>query len=273
MTRARPTPADDPSHRRSVGGSGPKCGHRAPGTQLLPGPRSGLHGRSRFDRPRRRSVHSRRWSRPTRGPGGSRAARRPTPLRRLPPRSLPGPGRCRSRRGTRARSCCSTGPNGAGKTTLLRLIAGLVPLHSGEAEVLRHRPRSWTGAAPRRQLALVGHETFCYDDLTVRENLRFVARASGGAGTDADPIIERLGLGRGRRPDPPQALGRPAPPARARRGARPRPAAPAPRRAARRARRRRSRGAARDRRGRAGRRPHRRHGLPRARPRPRPRHS
>ena len=29
------------------------------------------------------------------------------------------------------------GPNGAGKTTLLRLIAGLVPLYSGEASVLR----------------------------------------------------------------------------------------------------------------------------------------
>jgi heme ABC exporter ATP-binding subunit CcmA len=86
------------------------------------------------------------------------------------------------------------GPNGAGKTTLLRLIAGLTPLYSGEAEVngvdLTQDRRS-----ARRQLALVGHETFCYDDLTVRENLRFVAKASGGEGDDAEPIIERLELG------------------------------------------------------------------------------
>jgi heme ABC exporter ATP-binding subunit CcmA len=85
------------------------------------------------------------------------------------------------------------GPNGAGKTTLLRLLAGLIPLYSGEAEVdgvdlTRDR------RAARRHLALVGHETFCYDDLTVAENLRFIARASGLPGDGADAVIERVGL-------------------------------------------------------------------------------
>jgi heme ABC exporter ATP-binding subunit CcmA len=86
------------------------------------------------------------------------------------------------------------GPNGAGKTTLLRLIAGLIPLYSGEGEVFDtdlHLDRR----SARRHLALVGHETFCYDDLTVRENLRFVAKASGGADGDVDPVIDRLDLG------------------------------------------------------------------------------
>ncbi|HEX7521763.1 MAG TPA: ABC transporter ATP-binding protein [Acidimicrobiia bacterium] len=70
-----------------------------------------------------------------------------------------------------------SGANGAGKTTLLRLIAGLVPLQSGTADVLGHDlATDRTGA--RRDLALVGHDTFCYDDLTVRENLRFAARAA-----------------------------------------------------------------------------------------------
>ncbi|MGZ7019584.1 MAG: ABC transporter ATP-binding protein, partial [Acidimicrobiia bacterium] len=86
------------------------------------------------------------------------------------------------------------GPNGAGKTTLLRLIAGLVPLYSGEAEVF-DTDLTVDRRGARSNLALVGHETFCYDDLTVRENLRFVARASGGAAQDAEPTIERLGLG------------------------------------------------------------------------------
>jgi heme ABC exporter ATP-binding subunit CcmA len=88
-----------------------------------------------------------------------------------------------------------TGPNGAGKTTLLRLCAGLLPLRAGEAEVLgvdlRAEPRR-----VRRAVALVGHETFCYDDLTVAENVRFVARASGHTTRDADAALERVGLER-----------------------------------------------------------------------------
>jgi heme ABC exporter ATP-binding subunit CcmA len=86
------------------------------------------------------------------------------------------------------------GPNGAGKTTLLRLIAGLVPLRSGEAEVLGTDLTEDRRTA-RRRLALVGHETFCYDDLTVRENLRFMARAGGHTGDEADDAIDRLDLG------------------------------------------------------------------------------
>jgi heme ABC exporter ATP-binding subunit CcmA len=86
-----------------------------------------------------------------------------------------------------------SGGNGAGKSTLLRLLAGLVPVHSGEAEVLGcdliHDRRSH-----RRSLALVGHESGCYDDLTVRENLRFAIRAADAPVADADAALEQLGL-------------------------------------------------------------------------------
>jgi ABC-type multidrug transport system ATPase subunit len=88
-----------------------------------------------------------------------------------------------------------SGPNGAGKTTLLRLIAGMIPLHSGTAEVLGHdlaRDRR----THRRDLALLGHETFCYDDLTVSENLRFAARAAGRPASTSDDAMARLGLER-----------------------------------------------------------------------------
>jgi heme ABC exporter ATP-binding subunit CcmA len=88
-----------------------------------------------------------------------------------------------------------SGANGAGKTTLLRLLAGLVPLYSGEATVLGYDLAQDRRSA-RRDLALVGHETFCYDDLTVRENLRFAARAAGGDTAAADAALERLGLTR-----------------------------------------------------------------------------
>jgi heme ABC exporter ATP-binding subunit CcmA len=88
-----------------------------------------------------------------------------------------------------------SGANGAGKTTLLRLCAGLLPLRTGTAEVLGidlGRDRR----AVRRALALVGHETFCYDDLTVVENVRFAARAAGRSIADADAALERAGLQR-----------------------------------------------------------------------------
>ncbi|MGI8796740.1 MAG: heme ABC exporter ATP-binding protein CcmA [Acidimicrobiia bacterium] len=90
-----------------------------------------------------------------------------------------------------------SGANGAGKTTLLRAVAGLVALHSGTGEVLGHDLTRDRRAA-RRELALVGHETFCYDDLTVGENLRFAARAAGGTPESADEALERVGLARQR---------------------------------------------------------------------------
>ena len=88
-----------------------------------------------------------------------------------------------------------SGGNGAGKTTLLRLIAGLLPLHQGEALVLGH-DLARNRTAHRRHVAFVGHETFCYDDLTARENLRFAARSTGASAEAADAALERVGLER-----------------------------------------------------------------------------
>jgi len=88
-----------------------------------------------------------------------------------------------------------SGANGAGKTTLLRLCAGLLPLRSGAAEVLG-ADLSVERRSIRRALALVGHETFCYDDLTVHENIRFATRAVGRSAADADGALERLALTR-----------------------------------------------------------------------------
>lgn len=86
-----------------------------------------------------------------------------------------------------------SGPNGAGKSTLLRLLAGLVPLHSGCAVVLGH-DLAHDRRGARRSLGLVGHDTFCYDDLSVAENLRFAARAAGRATGGGERAMDRLGL-------------------------------------------------------------------------------
>ena len=85
------------------------------------------------------------------------------------------------------------GPNGAGKTTLLRACAGLVPVSGGEAVVLGH-DLTTDRRTVRRRVGLLGHRTFLYDDLTVAENVRFWARASGATAEDAEQAMARLGL-------------------------------------------------------------------------------
>jgi ABC-2 type transport system ATP-binding protein len=65
------------------------------------------------------------------------------------------------------------GPNGAGKTTLIRAIMGLQPVHKGHI-------RLFDGLLPGSQASrnLIGYMPqlyAVYDQLTVRENLRFFA--------------------------------------------------------------------------------------------------
>ena len=85
------------------------------------------------------------------------------------------------------------GPNGAGKTTLLRACAGLVPVVDGTAVVLGHDLRV-DRRSVRRQLALVGHATSLYDDLSVADNVRFTVRARACQPGAVGPALERLGL-------------------------------------------------------------------------------
>ena len=85
------------------------------------------------------------------------------------------------------------GPNGAGKTSLLKVLAGLLAVHSGEANVL-----GWDLVADRRavrrEVAMLGHETFLYEELTVEENLRFAVRAARGACAGIGPVLEQFGF-------------------------------------------------------------------------------
>lgn len=85
------------------------------------------------------------------------------------------------------------GPNGAGKTSLLRLLAGQLPVTAGRAVVLG-QDLAGSGNAHRRHVALVAHETFCYDDLTVRRNLRLHALVAGAGDPAADQALELMDL-------------------------------------------------------------------------------
>jgi heme ABC exporter ATP-binding subunit CcmA len=86
------------------------------------------------------------------------------------------------------------GPNGAGKTSLLRACAGLLPLQAGRAEVLGHDLRL-DRRSVRREVSLLGHASFLYEDLSVEENLRFALRAQRVPLSRLDAALERLGLG------------------------------------------------------------------------------
>jgi heme ABC exporter ATP-binding subunit CcmA len=85
------------------------------------------------------------------------------------------------------------GPNGAGKTSLLKVLAGLLEVHSGEAMALG-RDLVADRRAVRREVGMLGHESFLYEDLTVEENLRFVVRATRGDLTGIRPALDRLGF-------------------------------------------------------------------------------
>jgi ABC-2 type transport system ATP-binding protein len=66
------------------------------------------------------------------------------------------------------------GPDGAGKTTLLRMLAGVLPPTSGDAEVLGHQ----VAREPERvkhDIAYMAQRFGLYEDLTVRENIMFYA--------------------------------------------------------------------------------------------------
>jgi ABC-2 type transport system ATP-binding protein len=68
------------------------------------------------------------------------------------------------------------GPSGAGKTTLIRTIVGRQKITQGNVQVLG-RPAG--SASLRHRLHYMTQEISVYDDLTVRENLRYFATMSG----------------------------------------------------------------------------------------------
>jgi heme ABC exporter ATP-binding subunit CcmA len=85
------------------------------------------------------------------------------------------------------------GPNGAGKTSLLRVCAGLVPLASGRVAVFGLDPVRQRNQV-RRRVGLLSHASHLYDDLNVRENVRFAVRAAGADPGRIDGACARLGL-------------------------------------------------------------------------------
>ncbi len=85
------------------------------------------------------------------------------------------------------------GPNGAGKSTLLRMSRGFAAgQRRGRGGA---RPRSRTRPTRRASAgALLGHGEGLYDDLTVRDNVRFWARAAGRGTSEVEAALDQAGI-------------------------------------------------------------------------------
>jgi ABC-2 type transport system ATP-binding protein len=87
------------------------------------------------------------------------------------------------------------GPNGSGKTTTIRMLCGLLTPDSGEGRCLGYDIRRDADKI-KRQVGYMTQRFSLYQDLSVRENLEFVARLYGvrdARGTTQE-MIKRLGL-------------------------------------------------------------------------------
>ena len=83
------------------------------------------------------------------------------------------------------------GPNGSGKTTIIRTLCGLLTPTAGEVSVLGLEiPRQ--AEALRSHIGYMTQKFSLYEDLTVLENMQFMARIHGIARTPARERIEEL---------------------------------------------------------------------------------
>ena len=87
------------------------------------------------------------------------------------------------------------GPNGSGKTTSIRMICGLLTADSGSGTCLGYDVIRQS-AEIKREVGYMTQRFSLWEDLTIRENMDFIARMYGMSGRKkaVDDAIEVLGL-------------------------------------------------------------------------------
>ena len=83
------------------------------------------------------------------------------------------------------------GPNGSGKTTTILMLLGLTEPNAGSVRICGYDPVR-NPLAVKRRVGYLPENVGFYDDLTARENLRFVARLNGIRDRDSAPKIDAL---------------------------------------------------------------------------------
>ncbi|HXJ57384.1 MAG TPA: ABC transporter ATP-binding protein [Verrucomicrobiae bacterium] len=91
--------------------------------------------------------------------------------------------------------CGFLGPNGSGKTTFIRMLCGLLRADAGSGTCLGHDVLRESDAI-KRQVGYMTQRFSFYEDLSIAENLDFVARmyAMGNRREAVRQSIDRLGL-------------------------------------------------------------------------------
>jgi len=90
---------------------------------------------------------------------------------------------------TKGQKTSLLGPNGAGKSTLLRIIATQMVPSSGHIWIMgddAHQNR----IEAKKNIGVVGHRSFLYDELTVLENLRFYGDFVKAPEPEYDRVLE-----------------------------------------------------------------------------------
>ena len=81
------------------------------------------------------------------------------------------------------------GPNGSGKTTVIKMLTGILPISEGSASIEGLDVASKADAV-RERIGYMSQKFSLYDDLTVKENLRFYGRAYQLKGKALEQKIE-----------------------------------------------------------------------------------